>query len=325
MAARAILAVTCVLFLRAGLRADTNTAVQPAYFISEASWMDRSQQWATSNLHQRVVWFDSLFQIEGAVDPVESRFRVGAYMLFDPRGTWGSPEADFTFSGHVDLPRLREKLRLVLDSRDMEALPGSRPDEQREEFRLALRRVGDWVDIDLGVKVKTSPVVYVKTGGDLAWQAAGLRWRLGQSFFYQNDTGFGEVTALTQHRWLGPRLLLGHASAARWTEASQGLEWEDTLGLLRVALLRTEDHRGHFVGSKDIARGYGMRLGINGHHDGHTVVDRYRATAFWRRPLGAKDWCFIEISPEVEWKKEDRWQEEYVLRIGLDILFHHDR
>jgi hypothetical protein len=336
MAARIWFAACAIGLLAGVLRAETNivadskpaTGVHPRYFRSEDSWMDRSHAWAGSNMHSGVIWFDSLFLKEPGTRPMKdtrTRFRLGLYAITDPRYMEETVRLDANMSGRVDLPRLRERMRLVIDTRDIEALPGAYPDERKDKINLAFRRVGKVIDTDVGVKIKSSPVAFIKSSTGIEWKLGDWQWLLGQKVFFQNDTRFGEVSTLTQHRWIGPNLMLGHTSAGRWTEVSDGLEWEDAIGLSHVRLLMDEEDRGSFAGVKDIAWGNGLRLSVNGYHDGSMVTERYRAAAFWRRPLGEKDWCFLEVAPEVEWTKEEDWEADYVLRVGFDILFQHER
>ena len=49
-------------------------------------------------------------------------------------------------------------------------------------------------------------------------------------------------------------------------------------------------------------------------------MEKYRLTVAFRKPLHA-DWIYLQIEPELEWRRDNDWDTVPVLRIGFDALF----
>lgn len=288
-------------------------------------WVDHSQEWVTEALFRRLVWFDSMFYENPAArreDP-RSRFRIKVFSLTDLENP-SRPEPDVELSASVRLPGLRDRFRIVLESEELDAFPGRGPDEQADRSRLTIRRVGTWLDADLGAKLGSNPRLFSRLTARQAWDTGDVAWTASQRGFYDTDEGFGSVGNLSQHVWPWHRFMMGHSSSVRWSEATTGLEWQDSLVLTYVPKLIEEERHGGFVGYSDMAHCLGIRLSVRGHHDGSHVMESYRAGMVYRRPLFNREYLYLEIVPEVEWAREENWEPVYTLRTGLDILFWRD-
>lgn len=289
-------------------------------------WLDRSEDWVSETLHRQVVRLDSMFYGPDQVrsgDP-RSRFRLRLFSkvnLEDPN--------DYTLDGNVSasirLPGLEDRFRLLLDSEELGRFPDAGPEEQTERPQLTLRRVGRILDADVGAKVKRTPNAFFRLNFHRGWETGPIAWNFLQRGFYDTQEGFGELTSLTQHAWIGSHWMVGHASAFRWSESTRGVEWQDSITFYRVLSLIEHEKHGRFVGGRDVARGVGFRYALEGHHNGSGRMDSHKISLIYRRPLFRKDYLFLEILPEVEWKEEHDWDPVYTLRMGLDILFWQDR
>lgn len=289
-------------------------------------WIDRSQEWINEVLYRRVVWLDSIFY-EDLLSPREdprSRFRLKIFTVMDLENL-EEPSLDGKASASVRLPGLENRFRLILDSDALNAFPGTSPDEERGDNRLLLRRMGSWVDADVGAKIRTPPVAFARLSMRQNWSAGTVKWHVHQRFYYETGEGFGTLTSLAQHCWLSPGWMLGHVSSARWSEETTGVEWQDRVLLMNVLKVLEEEKHGEFIGNGDISHGAGLRLGADGRDDGSHEMTRYHVSLVYRQPLFKRDYLYLELSPEVQWKRENDWTPDYSLRLGLDILFWRDR
>lgn len=301
-------------------------AVETENGKSEPIWTDQPQEWINEALYRRVLWLDSMFydnDMAPRKDP-RSRFRLKIFTVLDPENL-EKPSLDGKASASVRLPGLQDRFRLILDSDDLDTFPGSSPDEVRSSNRLALRRIGSWLDADVGAKVGTSPVAFARLTARHHWATGPVQWHANQRFYFETGEGFGTLSSLAQHHWIHRKWMLGHVSAARWSEATTGVEWQDRLSLLRVLRVIEDEKHGQFIGDGDISHGAGIRLGANGREDGSHEMSRYQLALVYRRPLFRRDYLYLEINPEVQWKRENDWNPDYTLRVGLDILFWRDR
>ncbi|MCC5847634.1 MAG: hypothetical protein JJU29_06010 [Verrucomicrobia bacterium] len=289
-------------------------------------WLDEPQQWTTEALYNRLVWLDSMFYGPGLTqreDP-RSRFRLSIFNVTDLEQP-ERPRPDMSISASVRLPGLRDRFRLEFLSEDLQDFPSSGADPDEGSTRLALRRVGNWLDVDVGGRLKLPPVLFVRATARYTWAHDPVQWNLAQRVFYETDEGFGEITSLSQHMWLARKWMLGHHSSVRWSEATVGAEWQDALMIAFVADLMEEGHEGRFVGRRDMDHGLGFHTRVRGRYDGGHAMTNYRVGFVYRRPLFRRDYLYLEVLPEVEWKAENDWREEYTLRMGIDILFWRDR
>ncbi len=289
-------------------------------------WMDDPQRWTTEALYNRVLWLDSMFYRPGLTvkeDP-RSRFRLSIFNVTDMEDP-ESPRPNMSISASVRLPGLQDRFRLEVLSEDLQEFPSGAADPDEGRTRLALRRAGTWLDVDVGGRLKLPPVLFVRATARYAWQWDPVQWNFAQRFYYETDEGFGEITSLSQHMWLARKWMLGHHSSVRWSEATVGAEWQDALMIAIVADLMEERHEGRFVGRRDMDHGLGFQARVRGRYDGGHAMSNYRVGLVYRRPLFRRDYLYLEVLPEVEWKEENDWSEDYTLRVGIDVLFWRDR
>lgn len=301
------------------------TTEPPQNNNARRTWLDDTHEWTTEALCRRVAWIDSMFyspETPRRGDP-RSRFRVKVYAETDLENP-GTPVFRDEFFANVRLPGLSQRFRLVLDSQRLEQFPGEGAEDQERSPRVALRRAGSWLDADIGAKLGNPPRAFTRFTARKSWNTQLVEWHARQRFFYDTNEGFGEVTSLSQHCWLGRHFMLGHSTSARWSESTTGLEWQEALGLSRILGLVEDEKHGQFVGQSDMAHGLSLLLRVNGHHNGSHQMDKYRAGLYYRRPLFRRNFLFLEIAPEVEWNGENNWDPVYTLKAGVDILFWRD-
>jgi hypothetical protein len=288
-------------------------------------WVDQSQQWVTEALFQRMVWFDSMFyeNPEARSEDPRSRFRVKVFGSMDLENP-SRPSPDIELFASVRFPGLRDRFRIVLDSEELDAFPGRGPDEQSDRTRLALRRIGRWVDTDVGAKLGSTPRMFTRLITRQNWNTGDVVWSANQRGFYDTDEGFGTLGSLSQHIWPWTHFILGHNSSVRWSESTTGVEWQDSLFLAYVPKLIESTRHGQFVGYSDTADCLGLRLNVRGLHNGSHEMESYRAAIVYRRQLFNRNYLYFEMVPEVEWARGNDWEPVYTVRAGLDILFWRD-
>jgi hypothetical protein len=311
--------------------ASDQNDIQPPTALPDKSeeepiWTDQPHEWINEALYRRVLWLDSMFYPDNPLpkkDP-RSRFRLKVFSVMDLEEV-DEPLLKASISASIRLPGLQDRFRLILDSDELGRFPGAPPEDQLDRPRLALRRAGSWLDVDVGAKLRVPPVAFVRLSSHYHWQGDRISWNANHRFFYETQERFGTQSSLAQHCWLDPRWMMGHASSLRWSESTSGVEWQDTLSILRVLSVLEQDRKGDFIGHNDISHGAGIRLGVNGFHNGSHEMNQYKVALVYRRPLFRRDYLYLEISPEVEWERETEWEATYTLRAGVDVLFWKDR
>lgn len=272
----------------------------------------------------RGTWrFDQRFAADpqDALATPESRFRAVLYLQCsrDDRVQWRlDPDIDADF----DLPNLERRLRLFIQSADVGELPGVDFPERRNEIQAGFRHIAKALDIesDLGVKGGLPPRGIAKVEWKPNWRKDDWLFYPRQRVFYDTEDRLGELTSISASRWLWKRTFLKSVSALRWTERSEGLEWEQTLIAGYVRGYLEPKHEGKIVGDSQTAQGISLRASVFGHKSADWLADRYRVTAVYRRPLHRR-WIYLELAPGIEWTDEANWGAIPSIRLGLDCLF----
>jgi len=271
---------------------------------------------------QKVVGgFDERFAEDSATKErvPTSRFRIGAFAeMVQEESTEFSLNPEFDMD--VNLPNAERKLKLFLTTRELDELPGTDPTDADRSLRLGLNRdFLNWVDASMGVKINWPPELFGKLRWAREWRAG--EWQVFPAWtgFWESDEGFGTTTSLTWDRWLG-RGLVRTATGVRWTEKTDGVEWDQNFIIGYAGELLEEEKLGRRARGEDLARGGGLRYTVFGHDDGSSVIDVHRVTLFYKFPL-RKQWLYGVISPEVTFRNERDWESEPGIKIGLDMLF----
>lgn len=285
--------------------------------------LDAAHDKAFAVLAAKTRRFDQRFAADpqDALATPDSRFRAVVYLQCsrDDQVQW---RVDPDIDADIDLPNLERRLRLFVQSSDLGELPGIDSSERKSNLQAGLRHVARALDIesDLGVRGRLPPRGFAKAEWKPNWSGGDWLFHPRQRIFYDTDDGFGELSSISVSRWVWTRTFLKSVSALRWTERSEGLEWEQSVIVGYVRFYLEPKHEGKIVGDPQTAQGISLRVSAFGHKSADWMADRYRCTAVYRRPL-RKRWIYLELSPGIEWTDENRWGAIPSFRVGLDVLF----
>lgn len=301
--------------------------VKPARFESFSERLDFVHDNLQPSLQRHVEKMDTILD-DGTIERVStppSRFRLTPYVTMRAEsGIQFSIKPDF--EAEVELPNLKKRLKIFLDSSLSNELPGLDPPEQKERTQIGLRN--EWWRVfrsDIGVRANWPPALFASVEWRPEWSCRNAWLRPRQKLFYDSGDGLGALGSLTVHRWFSRQqdTYWQTVSAAKYaTKSTDGIEMEQSilLGWVRQALESNFSWR-NALDSGDIARGHTLRYSLFGHINSEVgQLDRHRFTYTYRRPL-YKHWMYLEIAPGVEAKAEDDWDVHPSLTIGVDMLF----
>jgi hypothetical protein len=353
---RILLLITCLcLFAKQGvadesapresIEEEQPAAVPESAPVEEDIWVDALRNKLYGWSHGSVVWADSKFvdeEQQNVVPTPPSRFRIGLISSIElkPEGEIKfAPDADF--SADVEVPNLEERLKLFITTRDPNALPGTDAFNQDNDIRVGASRgfFDNW-RTSAGVKAKWPPEVFA----DLKWAPRyklGGHWDLFPEIktFWTTEDKFGGSVSTTVGRWKD-RWLFRQSLSGKITQDEAetdderaldpeddwfgvdggGVRWQSSTTIGYVTELLNERDYGRLVNGEDVAKGYGVRGNVSGNQENSYEA---KVTLFLKRPL-YKDYLFYIISPEVIWREEESWDEEWVLRFAVDMLLWGD-
>ncbi len=313
---------------------------KPKVFSSWAERLDYIHNNLTYDMQGYVDQADSLFQDDSIeTKPIpESYFQLGLYSeVEDNKGISFRLSPDI--NADIKIPNIEERLRLFIDTKNSDDLPGTTVMERESGFNAGLRKVTKLFRFDAGIKIRLPPVLFGRVDWRQDWYVE--RWKiypLGR-IYWESDDGYGLLTSISAHRYIGKRILIKSITAAKWTEKSNshaprppdyppdeyyetdaGVEWEQSLAAGYISKVMRSKDIGSNLSLKNVAEATGLRLSLFGNTERVGGIERVRLSLGHRRPI-YKNWIFLMITPEVEWRKEDDWLLVPKIRVGIDMLF----
>ena len=259
-----------------------------------------------------------------------SRFRVGMFSEIKiKKGERLDLKPLVDFDTHIELPNIRQRLKIIITTSDPTTLPGRDVTEQ-EERSLRTVVTGEWrsdVSAGIGVRLHWKPQLFANAVWSPSWKKGKWLLKPYQKFYWENENGFGEISTLVADHWIN-RWNTRLSTSIKWSEHDRdndieterkdaGFRWSEVFIFDHANELLDETQLGRIVSGDDVARGWGLRLGAFG---GFHIVDEYRAGIFYRRPL-RKRWLYLLVAPEISWKNANNWNREYTVKCGIEMLF----
>ncbi|KZZ67502.1 hypothetical protein A3765_04490 [Oleiphilus sp. HI0130] len=224
----------------------------------------------------------------------------------------------------LDLPTLKEKLRIVLESEPPEEQTigeQKRPQgSNKDQKNLNDSAVGA-LDFELNKKrhINTSTGVGVKFGQpiDPFWRyrlnakyAINKDWELSSydSLYYFHSEGWGTQLNVTAQR-NSPWFVFRQTSDGRYDHKTRRWELANTLSFLREI---------------DSKRAINYQIGILGETQPEVQATGYFAHAIYRRKMH-KEWLFYEMIPEIYYPKEDNWKFSPSITFKIEMVLSSEQ
>ena len=296
---------------------------KPDRFDSCADRLDYLQHNVYQRFDEPIRRIDSRFALPDTdcLEVPKSQVRMGLYSTWI---TGADEEFDMQPMLQIDaeLPNLENRLRIFVETRLADDLPGRDLTERAERgFSIGVRQWWKQQNIswDVGARARVPPKAYTR----LAWKP---RYALGdwivcpeQRFFYETDEGLGELTMLSLARWLGDSRggIFQSRSSGKWTRQQNEWEWEQSVALGWIISLLDENRRGGMIGRNDMVASCGIRYALYGREG---EIDAHRLTLDFRGPLYGR-WIHWQLDPGVEWRNDNDFDMSFRVNLGIDLLF----
>lgn len=284
--------------------------------IQDPRWFDRAQDYWSQRACVPAVWFDRFFGETREDDEASALLRVIPSLQYSDR--------DFTdvgirFSGRMNLPRLEERLSLVINEEegaDRGLLPGEveRPEQANapgRESSAALRYLHPLADqstIHLDVGLRSEMKFFARARYVHYWRHhAARRTRFTQSVFFRDGEGFGETSLVEVERMLAEDMLLRWSTQATVSEEANGLEWREGLQLYRQI---------------DRDRALSWNIGMSVKSDPAWKAQDY-STSIRYRQRAFRPWFYFEIEPFLDWVRVDNFNTNPGIAFRVEFWLGH--
>ena len=285
---------------------DSNADKNPdAAYSPTLSWLINTRNYWGRIVGDTGAQLDGFFAGDDAIRKTNGSFLKLGFEFRQLKGGTSYLEPKVKF--RLDLPTLKEKLRLVLESEP----PEEQTIDEKKRAQGSNRDQKDLNDstvgaLDLALRSKrhysTSTGVGVKFGQpiDPFWRyrlngiyALNKDWEISShdSLYYFHAEGWGTQLEVTFQR-NGPWFVFRQTSDGRYDYKTRRWELANTFSFLREI---------------DSKRAINYQVGIIGETQPDVQATGYFAHAIYRRKLH-KEWLFYEMIPEFYYPKEDNWK-----------------
>jgi hypothetical protein len=272
-----------------------------------SAWIDQTHANMGYGLLKTAIWMDNRFSDVGGLTGKTARCTamIGAEVILEEGGV-----ATVRARGRAsfDLPRMEHRLRLFVDNFRYDQLPGVDPAESREELKIGtrwrlLQTVRAMFDFDVGVRARLPPEPFARLRYGYRHQLGDWGFGFDQTEFWSVDDHLGEMTAVTFTHPLGPRWVFRSVTAGKFSQKSEGLESEQTLGFAVdfAGRRRQLDLSGSVFAERNDIVNYRLRLGWS---------------AKWLRP-----WNRVYVIPELQFPEEADFRARPEVRFGIETVY----
>lgn len=289
-----------------------------SYWLSFSNWVITQERAQGQRVQSIGEWADrTLSGSRQALPDNESYIRVGFATESRPENLAGfDPEARF----RLDIPTVRRKLRLIVESESDDLIPLSErrrnrqlTEDQRSDTRATgafrvLSSLGDAINLsnDLGVRLRIPADAFWRATAEKQWQM-GSPWNFAvkQRVYYFHQAGWGARSSFGAGREFGQGWRASLGSEIEWLHSDRKFVFSQV-----------------FSGYKRLNNRaiVNPRLGIVGESQPTWRQTAVFADLTWRYRLHS-DWLFGEIIPAVEFPRTESFKDRGSLILRIELFF----
>lgn len=284
------------------------------------SWIDRNQVLVYRTVCGTAAWVDGFFgDARYDRETGDTYGRIGIGTFWDERD---GVDSDLRFRARFAFPAMRKRGSLVIGRGDDQEILQERTNFEQEAQPPVDGSVGDTslyvgfgfqglrkddrgLDYSVGVKLRSTPIIYGKTSYQRQWQltANGLL-RVRPIVYWESDEGFGSTVNVDYDYLISKSMLYRLSNYANVSEDEeiQGVAWGSSMSLFQVLSRR---------------RALTYSIFANGQTKADVELRNYGFEFRYRQRILRK-WLFVEYLGRISWPREFLF-EERELNLGAGI------
>jgi hypothetical protein len=246
-----------------------------------------------------------------------SPLRIGldSEFIHGPNGLEFAASPDIEAS--VLLPNIERRFKLFITSTDLQEAPRNSTAEHNPTRVGARFAPGTHLDLELGVRAKSSPSAFAALRWAPEFQAGTVRINPFAKTYVESGLGLGASGGIAFERW-SDRWVARSASYANWVRDTSAVDWTQSIIVGYARAVIQERRYDTIATGRDLACGAAARLSVSGDRASRTSL--YEASVMAKRPLHG-GWLFGYIEPLIRWDRDFGWHPDAGVRIGFDALF----
>lgn len=282
-----------------------------------AVWLDAAHDEISKQIIGTAMRFDQFFGDERSGEEKQTT-EINIFTAL--KVTQGdAPEWTFPINLNVDLPRLKNRFQVMLETLLEESDEGDLATDKKIEptdLKVRIRykifqQAMESVSFDGGIKVNPDqldtkaldPFGILRIRRTSNWDPWALRLTQFLSW-YQSD-GFSAVSRFDLDRRFRTKTFVRISGKAEYAESMQGIHAE------QVVILRQQLSR---------KRALGMEFKMTGRTSPAIQTDLYTVNLAYRRRVYRK-WIFGSLTPEIQFDREDRFKAAPSIKGQLELHF----
>jgi len=294
------------------------------WLVESLQWIEETQQYVSQTVQNTAVNIDRYIARDSfdelAVNESYVRLRLLQHM-----GQAGQQTTETRFSGKIDLPNSKRKVKLIFDTDpdDFDSLEQKQRDvgvgselfdKSRSEAAvgLAVERdlEHDWkMSLGGGVRLRSALDPYTR----LRFTRRG-KWtehwsaRIRETLFYYDSKSWGAETELDLYRPLDNDRLLHLALGGKYLDSDDNWEWIHGMSVNRRL---------------DRNNAVEYQVGVSANSKPSTRVSNYWLRGKWQHRL-YQNWLYLSVVPEVSFPRDRHFSASYQLTAELEMYFSKD-
>nr|WP_245749970.1 hypothetical protein [Marinobacter zhejiangensis] len=287
-----------------------------SYWLQFSNWVIASQRANSEFVEKFGEWADrTLSGSPQALPSNASYLRVG----FATASEYGDPfkfEPEGRF--RLDIPTVKEKLRLIIESESDELIPlaerrrsrqlpsDARTDNEPTGALRFISEIGDAINLnnDIGIRLRLPLDAFWRATARKQWQL-DADWKLEaqQRVFYYHQTGWGESTWLGIGRDIGRGWLFLASSELEWVHSDREFEASQVFNFYKDLNNRSS---------------LNPRVGVVGESQPSWRTTSYFADVTYRYRL-YDDWLFGEVIPAFDFPRDKSFKDQASLVLRIEM------
>ncbi len=286
-------------------------------------WVDQTHAQWSEDISDLGAYLDGLMGgIEGVQDDNKSYLKIDLGLY---HSKFGDTEIDPKIRFRLDLPVLKEKLRLVFESepdqakelgeRKLGAFPTTQNSDTNDNIYASFRywiesRKWSSLSFDTGVRVRIRPDVFSRIRAIRSWSLTE-RWlfRYSQELFWFESQGLGTQTQFNFDRSINQQFMFRKTIALDWSERNARYDLLNQFSIFQ---------------NLDESRALEYAIGMKSDYQGsQALAENYFAHLIFRSRL-YKDWLFYQLDTGIEYPRDFQFLPNPFIAIRLEMLFSDD-
>ncbi len=262
-----------------------------------------------------LLWDEFFSEDKAFYDRSGTFLRLRTDIIRDERGAVHTV-ADFRLK--LRMPNTKKKVNVVVESdtdtrKDEVASPtDTTPVEQQDKKKYFIGVQGSvgkqehWrFKPSVGLRLSSDVNVYVKFRISRLYEFDKWSFHFNENFYSFRTTGSGADTSFDISNKVNENTLFRSSSLARWTHETQYFELSQTFSMLHTLSKR---------------RAVSYYIGAYGKSEPVTHATHYLIGASYRQNIH-KDYLFVELIPQIQFKKINNFDAEYSFILRLEMIF----